>query len=109
MAVSAARCRAKKIGVPFDISYEDLLPLPERCPVFGIPLVYDAGGAGVSSGKPMAARASLDRLVPEKGYVKGNVSVISWRANFLKRDASLEELEKLVDWLKSRQQVPESP
>lgn len=44
--------------------------------------------------------AELDRLVPALGYVKGNVAFISRRINRLKNDATLQELERLVEWLK---------
>lgn len=48
---------------------------------------------------------SLDRIVPERGYVRGNVEVISWEANRLKNSATLEQLEALVDYL-SRRVIP---
>jgi hypothetical protein len=38
----------------------------------------------------------LDRLIPELGYVKGNIAVVSTRANTLKRDATPEELMKVA-------------
>jgi hypothetical protein len=38
--------------------------------------------------------------VPSLGYVRGNVEVISWRANSLKRDGTLDEMEKLVMWMR---------
>ncbi len=86
----AAKARAKKKGLPFTICLQDLPSvLPERCPVLDIPLQK---GKGV----PADHSPSLDRLVPEKGYVPGNVIVVSFRANSMKRDASLEELERLV-------------
>jgi hypothetical protein len=44
---------------------------------------------------------SLDRVVPELGYVEGNVVWISNRANILKRDAAWEELQRVAEWLKS--------
>jgi hypothetical protein len=44
---------------------------------------------------------SLDRIVPELGYVEGNVVWISNRANILKRDATWEELQRVAEWLKS--------
>jgi len=43
---------------------------------------------------------SLDRVVPNLGYVKGNVHVISWRANSLKKNATIEELEKIIQYMK---------
>ena len=38
---------------------------------------------------------SLDRIFPESGYTKGNVRVISWRANWIKNNSTIEEIEKL--------------
>ena len=45
----------------------------------------------------------VDRIVPELGYVEGNVVWLSHRANRIKDDATLEELERIVEWLKSQQ------
>lgn len=45
---------------------------------------------------------SIDRFDNNKGYEKGNVAVISWRANNLKRDATLDELQKVVKWCAKR-------
>jgi hypothetical protein len=63
--------------------------------VLGYVLIYGATHAA------RARAASLDRIVPELGYVKGNIAVISNRANSLKSNATLEELERLCAWLKS--------
>jgi hypothetical protein len=54
------------------------------------------GHHGVKSNSP-----TVDRLVPELGYIEGNISVISHRANSIKRDASAEELEKVLAWVRS--------
>jgi len=85
-----ARERAKKYGVPLDINREDIV-IPVVCPALGIPLSRGVGGH--KDGSP-----SLDRIIPAKGYVKGNIAVLSHRANRLKQDAALEELEALVRW-----------
>ncbi len=85
-----AEKRAKKFGLQFDLDVEDIA-VPEVCPVLGIPLKYGVG-------KRTGASPSLDRLRPELGYVKGNVAVISWRANDLKRDATPDELRRVADW-----------
>jgi len=88
----AARARAKKNGLDFNLEVSDI-QIPETCPILGIPII----STGVSKkGEPSPNAPSLDRIDNSKGYVKGNVWVISWRANSLKSDASLEELEKLV-------------
>jgi hypothetical protein len=54
----------------------------------------------VSDGKFSHSSYSLDRIDSDKGYVKGNVQVISYRANMLKSNASIEELEKVLNWMK---------
>lgn len=42
---------------------------------------------------------SLDRMIPALGYVASNVRVISYRANAIKRDATLDELRALVAYV----------
>ena len=88
--VNSARRSAKQRGLPFDLSCEDIV-IPERCPVLGIPIVLNTAARADDS-------PSLDRIVPALGYVKGNVIVISWRANRLKQDASIAELRALADF-----------
>jgi hypothetical protein len=90
--VVTARARAKKQNIPFDLVPEDIV-VPEICPVLGIPLIRQKGKRNNNT-------PSLDRIIPEKGYVKDNVRIISWRANRLKCDASFEELEKLYLYMK---------
>lgn len=87
--IYAAKSRAKEKNVGFDITEVDLV-VPEFCPVLGIPL-YE-----ISDGRDN--RPSLDRIDNTKGYTKDNVIVISLRANRLKSDASLEELNNIVDF-----------
>jgi hypothetical protein len=88
----SAKHRAKVSEVPFDISPDDIV-IPEFCPVFGIRLEVNKG-EGFQPSSP-----SLDRIIPSLGYTRGNVQVISYRANELKRDASLDELKMLVCFL----------
>ncbi len=47
--------------------------------------------------KPLPNSPSLDRIDPTKGYVKGNVWIISHRANTIKSDASHEELKLVAE------------
>lgn len=79
----------------FDISPEDIV-IPEVCPIFGMPLVTYLGAHRYLDNK-----ASLDRIDPNKGYVKGNVWVISWKANRLKSDNTIETLEAILSGLKT--------
>lgn len=84
----AAKRRAKDRGVEFSITLEDIV-VPNICPLLGIPLKKGDVKAGPNS-------PSLDRKNNDLGYVKGNVWVISRRANIAKNDLSLAELELLV-------------
>lgn len=93
---NALKCRAKRKGIPFNLTVEDL-EVPEVCLVLGIPLLQ-WGENGVSDIKDDSP--SVDRLVPEIGYVKGNIHIISQRANRIKHNASLEEIGKLYEWMK---------
>ena len=90
MMIYRVKSRALSTGVPFNITEEDIY-IPEVCPVLGVPLIRHLGYRGYKYDSP-----SLDRIVPTKGYVKGNIRVISARANLLKSDASVEELEKVL-------------
>jgi hypothetical protein len=90
-----AKGRAQREGLTFDLEFDDI-KIPSNCPLLGIPL--DPAADERAPNLP-----SLDRLDNSKGYVKGNVWVISWRANTLKRDASLAELEAVVEgWRKAK-------
>lgn len=90
--VVAARARAKRAGVPCTISADDII-IPSHCPVLGILLVRRLGRKGGCDTSP-----SLDRILPEVGYVRGNIVVISRRANRIKSDASVEELAAVTDF-----------
>lgn len=91
--------RTKKSNVEFNLNLEDIPEIPEYCPVLGIKII-----ANKLPG-PLDSSPSLDRINPKLGYIKGNVRIISNRANRIKSDATLEEL-KLV--LKDSQQIYEN-
>lgn len=85
-----ARQRARRKHLPFNITLEDLLPVPSVCPVLGTPIVY--GIASSRAGKATQQSPSIDRIDNQQGYVHGNVRVISHRANMLKSNGTPEEL-----------------
>lgn len=97
MKLARSKHEAKKKGIPFNIALEDLGDVPEICPVLGIPLVWNLG-AGRKGYHPNSP--SLDRIEPDQGYVRGNVRIISARANLLKNNATVEELEAVLNDLK---------
>jgi len=93
--LSKAKLRASKKGIPFDLKVDDVF-IPEVCPVFNIPLERNTKGKGPKKNSP-----SLDRIVPNNGYVKGNVQIISNKANLMKQDASAGELVTFAKWVLS--------
>ena len=86
-----ARSRAKARGIDFDFEIDDI-EWPDKCPVFGIDLDYFV------TDKASPNSPSLDRTDSSKGYVRGNVRVISWRANVLKKDATTTEMIALGEY-----------
>lgn len=87
---SRVKSRAKRDGIPFNLEVADIV-IPDVCPVLGIPIVQNQGRQGY-----FPDSASVDRIVPSKGYVKGNVRVISQRANQLKSDATVSEMRLVL-------------
>ena len=89
---SACRRGAKYNAWEFTIT-EDDLDWPTHCPVLPwIELHYPGHYRHDPAG------ASLDRIDHEKGYVPGNVRVISLRANLLRKDMTYQELRALADF-----------
>ena len=85
--LQAARDRAKRFGLDIDIELEDIV-IPSICPILKVPLERNTSYA-----------PSLDKIDPAKGYTKGNVQVISMKANLMKQDATPEELRRFAKWV----------
>lgn len=88
--LALAKHRAKKQGVAFDLSVDDI-HIPHVCPALGIRLKRNLGGRCQSAASP-----TLDRIKPEGGYVRGNVIVLSAKANTIKHNAGPDELERVA-------------
>lgn len=86
----SAKCRAKKQNVPFEIDIVDII-IPKYCPVLGIELIINRGRCRDNS-------PSLDKIIPELGYVKGNIAVISHKANTIKNNSSIDDLIKIYNY-----------
>lgn len=97
---SLCKSRATKKQIEFNIGPEDIL-IPEVCPLLNIKLTLNKGKLKDNS-------PSVDRIDNSKGYIKGNIWVISHKANSIKNNASLLELEMLVNNLKNREKTNES-
>lgn len=85
----SAKVRAKQLSLPINISIEDII-VPKVCPLLEIPLFRKPYGEG---GSFCPNSPSLDRIIPSLGYVKGNIRVISMKANAMKYNATPEELK----------------
>ena len=89
------RNHANQRGIEFSLTLSDLLPIPTVCPVLGIPIII---GADDTPKGPHDNALSFDRIDSSKGYVPGNVLLISQRANRIKNDSTPAELSKLAEF-----------
>jgi hypothetical protein len=87
-----ARTRSRQKGIEFTITKEDII-IPEICPILETPLTKGDGY--------LPNAMSLDRINNDKGYVPGNVRVISRRANLMKSSLTVDILEKLIKYIKN--------
>jgi hypothetical protein len=98
MILSRCKYKAKKTGLLFNLTIEDII-IPDVCPVLNISIrklsLEDEVQKGYHPNAP-----SIDRIIPALGYTKGNVRIISARANLLKNDATISELELVLEDLK---------
>jgi hypothetical protein len=96
------RSRAKKRGIEFAITAADV-QMVDNCPCCSRKLQMRTGPAVHG---PLPSSPSLERVDGTRGYVPGNVVILCWRCNEIKRNATLDELRTIVSWLESRQPKP---
>jgi hypothetical protein len=103
--VRLKRAFSKQKGLPFNLTEDYLKSIwTDNCPVFDKPFVkFD---------KSNDLSPALDRIIPELGYVKGNVCYISARANRIKYDATVEEIKQVLKFMEgattiSKESTPE--
>jgi hypothetical protein len=94
--ISYAKDRAKRKGFEFNIEKSDI-DIPIICPILGIPIFKEMNLNRLSG--PSGNSPSLDRIDNAKGYIKGNIQVISHRANTMKANASPQELIRFANWV----------
>ena len=90
------KSRAKKLGTEFNLDWQDI-DIPIICPVLGVPMMMGTN-EGMKKG-PSIHSPSVDRIDNTKGYVKGNIQVISHKANTMKNSASPQELIRFANWV----------
>ena len=85
------RCQSKHTGYEWTIQFGQIY-WPAHCPILGLELNYFAESR-------MENSVSFDRTNNKKGYIPGNVKIISWRANRIKNDGTSEEHYKIAEYL----------
>lgn len=89
----AKKANAIRIGYTWNIDFSDII-WHECCPILGIKLDYYAHSVQENS-------PSFDQIDAGRGYIKGNVHVISWRANRIKNNGTSQEHRQIADYLDS--------
>lgn len=93
-----AKNRALRENVPFNLVLQDLVDIAtDECPIFHTPFVW--GISGLGKGRTRPDSPTLDRILPELGYVKGNVAFLSYRANRIKDNGTMQEHYNIADWI----------
>jgi len=96
-----ARSRARRDNVSFDITYEYLEKIAtNECPVFGTR--FEWGTSKLGKGITKDNCPTLDRILPNKGYIKGNVAFISYKANRIKDNGTMQDHYAIADWIWER-------
>jgi hypothetical protein len=92
----SAMKRAKEKNIDFHLQATDIPEIPEYCPILNMKILKnDIAG-------PLDTSPSLDRIDSKKGYIVGNIQIISNRANRIKSDANFNEIEMLYFFMKSK-------
>ena len=92
---SRAKQRAQQKNIDFNIELSDIV-IPKVCPVLKAPFEIATTGRGPGDFSP-----SLDRIIHELGYVKGNIEVISFKANRIKSDAGIEDVKSVLEYMET--------
>jgi len=93
LRLSKKKSEAVRRGVEFTITWSDL-DWPSHCPIFGCELNYFSDATCDRLKAP-----SIDRIDSSKGYVPGNVAVISYRANRIKNDGTADDHRKIAEYI----------
>jgi hypothetical protein len=90
------KSRATRMGTEFNLDWQDI-DIPILCPALGIPIMAGTN-EGMKTG-PSPYSPSVDRIDNTKGYIKGNIQVLSHKANTMKNSASPQQLIRFAYWI----------
>lgn len=94
---SVLKARAIKKNMPYDLDADYLMSIyPDKCPVFGVEFVRKKTREDNSPWSP-----TVDRIVPALGYVRGNVIIVCRRANNIKSDDTVDDIQRVADFYRS--------
>lgn len=88
----SAKSRARTSNIDFMLLPRNI-KIPDCCPILKIPLYFSEVGKGPNT-------PSIDRIDNSIGYEPGNVRVISLKANKMKGDMSIPDVEHLLAYMK---------
>jgi len=106
-AVSKIKVRCKKKGTPCDIDSKyaiSIFPKDKICPALGVTMKFGGGRKDGRQNSP-----SIDRIIPAKGYVKGNVRWVSYLANAIMNEANADQILKVGKWLEKQGKLERNP
>lgn len=85
--LSRCKSRSKLHNLEFNLTEDDIV-IPSVCPVLLVPF-----------NDSLEYTPSVDRIDPTKGYIKGNVQIMSNKANRMKSNATPTELRLFAQWV----------
>ena len=97
LILARSRSHAKDKNLAFDITIDDI-QVPDKCPYLGTELIRQAK----RTTHDFVNVVSLDRIDSIKGYIKGNVEVISLKAKERKARATPTQLLDFAIWVMQR-------
>jgi hypothetical protein len=98
----SAKTRANKSNLPFDLTMEWL----ETMVVSHCPITLEAidwTKEQVVGGKLSPNSPSIDKHIPELGYVQSNCSIVSHRGNVIKSNGTIDEHRRVVQYMAAQQ------
>ena len=97
--ISNKKSESHRRGVEFNLGWADI-EWPTHCPIMGVELNYFSDRSCNKNNSP-----SIDRVDPSKGYVKGDVAIICYRANRIKNDGTAEELRRIATYIDKHKSI----